>query len=364
MKLWINIALSLAVLFACVWMVWPRGEEATQLEAAFSQLDLVALLPYLGGYLALLATTHFCRAWRWKHLLAPIGVYLPPKRLLAISTIGFMAILALPFRLGELVRPALIRRRGEVSASAALGTIAVERIIDGLLVSLLVFSAFYAIRSPASPDWMMPTAYAALGVFAAAMLFLGFALKWPRGTVRAATTLSGLRLISMPIATKIEGKLHSMISGFFVFRDPRRLIIFIAWSVIYWGANGLGLWVLARGFGLELSWIGAFATMGLVAVGITLPNSPGLIGQFQWFTVLGLSLYLPEKVAGSTGLAFAIVLYAIQVLWYLGMGRLAMASRDVSFAEVWASRKIAADDDSTTASAPAATNPAALKEAS
>lgn len=361
MKMWINIALSLAVLGACLWLVWPRGEEARQLEAAFAQLDFVAMLPYLGGYLVLLATTHFCRAWRWKHLLAPIGVDLGGKRLLAISSIGFMAILALPFRLGELVRPALIRKRGEVSASAALGTVAVERIIDGLFVSLLVFAAFFAIRSPSSPEWMMPTAYAALGVFASASVFLGFALKWPNGAVRAATTLSGLRFISPRIAGKIEEKLLSMISGFFVFRTPRRLLLFVAWSVIYWGANGVGLWVLARGFGLELSVVGAFATMGLVAVGITLPNSPGLIGQYQWFTVLGLSLYLPEDVAGSTGLAFAIVYYAIQVLWYLGIGRLAMASRDVSFAEVWASRRIGDDDVDTDAETPA-TEP--IKEAS
>ena len=32
--------------------------------------------------------------------------------LLAISSVGFMAILALPARLGELVRPGLLRKRG------------------------------------------------------------------------------------------------------------------------------------------------------------------------------------------------------------------------------------------------------------
>ena len=37
----------------------------------------------------------------------------------------------------EFVRPALLRKRGHISGSAVLGTVAVERIVDGLMVSLL-----------------------------------------------------------------------------------------------------------------------------------------------------------------------------------------------------------------------------------
>ena len=67
-----------------------------------------------------------------------------------------------------------------MSASAALGTVAVERIIDGLLVSVFVFGALLARRGPDAPGWMMPTALAALGVFAPRPLFLLFALRLAR----------------------------------------------------------------------------------------------------------------------------------------------------------------------------------------
>src|SRR5205823_12500303 len=100
---------------------------------------------YLAAYLALLVILHLCRALRWNYLLAPLGVRIPPGPLLAISSVGFMAILALPARLGEFVRPGLLRKHG-VSASSALGTVAVERIVDGLLISLFVFVAFFSLR--------------------------------------------------------------------------------------------------------------------------------------------------------------------------------------------------------------------------
>ena len=346
MKLAVNVALSLVMLVVCVWAIWPDDPGA--LADAFRKLSWSSFWPYLAGYLALLAVTHFCRAWRWNNLLAPIGVRLSPARLLAISSVGFMAILALPARLGEFVRPALIRQKGKVSAAAALGTVAVERIVDGLLVSIFVFAALFARRGPDAPDWMMPTAYAALAVFTAATIFLVFALRWPDRTVKAAVAMTLARRFSPALASKLEEKLHSMIRGFFVLKDVRNLIVFLVWSLAYWIANGFSLWVLARGFGLDLPVLAAFATMGLVAVGITLPNSPGLTGQYQYFTSLGLGLYLAPSVVDASGMAFAHALWGIQVVWYLGMGALALATRHVSFAEVVESRHVLEDPENAT----------------
>jgi hypothetical protein len=333
MKLAVNLFLSLAMLVACLWLVWPNAAQAHELEAAFRGLELATFGPYLATYLLLLALTHFCRAWRWQNLLRPIGVELGGPRLLAISSVGFMAILALPARLGEFVRPALIRRKGEVSATAALGTVAVERIVDGLMVSLFVFGALFALRGPDAPGWMMPTAYTALAVFAAALVFLVFAVRWPEATTELALTLSLLRSVAPALADKIKHRLLQMMSGFLVLGDKRNLAVFVLWSVLYWAANGLSVWILALGFDLDLSLLGAFATMGLVAVGITLPNSPGLVGQYQAFTKLGLSLYLPAAVVDGRGLAYAIVLHGLQVIWYLGVGAIALATPYVSFAE-------------------------------
>ncbi len=337
------------MLALCLWLVWPGAADQVELEAAFGRIDLGKMGGFLAAYVGLLAVTHFCRAWRWNNLLQPIGVKLAPVPLLAISSVGFMAILALPARLGEFVRPALIRKRGEISATAALGTVAVERIVDGLLVSVFVFGALFALRGPDAPGWMMPTAYAALGVFTAAMVFLLSALRWPKKTVSLAVSMTLTRRIWPRFAAVLSEKLASLIRGFTVLEDRRNLVVFVLWSLVYWGANGLSVWVLARGFHatgfeMELSVLGAFATMGLVAVGITLPNSPGLVGQYQYFTMLALGLYVPAALVEGEGLVFAIVLHGMQVIWYLAVGALALASRHVSFAEVVASRKLTDHD--------------------
>lgn len=344
MKLALNLALSFGMLALCVYFIWPDGPTRDQIGIAWSHLHLVELAPYLAIYVGLLVVVQLCRALRWNHLLAPLGAHVPWGPLLAISSVGFMAILALPARLGELVRPGLLRKRG-ISGTAALGTVAVERIVDGLLVSVFVFGACFALRGPNAPGWMMVTAWLALGVFSAALIFLIFAMRRPQATVTFCLKLSLLPRFAPRIAAVIETKLLEMIRGLDVLRDRRNMLAFLAWSVAYWGANGAGVWVLARGFHLDLSLVGAYAVMGLVAVGIALPNAPGLLGQFQALTLLGLTLYLGPG-ANTEGSAiypmtftFANVHYVLQVGWYITCGIVGLATPWVSFHDLWTSRQ-------------------------
>jgi glycosyltransferase 2 family protein len=95
-------------------------------------------------------------------------------------------------------------------------------------------------------------------------------------------------------------------------------------SIIYWASNGLGMWILAREMQLPISLGAAFAIMAFTGVILTLPNSPGLVGQFHAAIKLGLSAYLPVALVNSNGMAYAIVLHGIQTLWYIGAGLLSL----------------------------------------
>jgi uncharacterized protein (TIRG00374 family) len=349
MKLAINLVLSLGMLAVCVYFVWPSPSNQHLLAEAVRAMRWADFAPYLAAYLGLMAVVHFCRTWRWNNLLAPLGVRLGFGRLFAISSVGFLAILALPARLGEFVRPSLIRQKGEISASAALGTVAVERVVDGLMVSLFVFFALFSLQGPDSPGWMMPTAYAALGVFAAALVFLVFAMRKPEATVDFCLKMSLMTRFAPRAAAVIREKLLEMIRGLAVLRDVKNMAAFVGWSLLYWVANGLTVLVMARAFGLPLTPIGAYASMGVVAVGIMLPNAPALAGQFQYFTLLGLSLYLGKEVLQDdpphplyiSAMLMATVHYLLQVAWYVAAGVMGLASKHVSWSDVVRSRKIA-----------------------
>ena len=322
MKFFVKILLSLTVGAVCIWLAL-RKIDLRQTEAVLLTMPLSVLLLYALS----IAPVHLFRAWRWKYLLRPIGVQLSFGRLMIISTVGFMAILALPFRLGEFARPYYVVRQGQSRMSEVLGTVAVERIVDGLVIAILLFVTYlFSFAQGAHPygPVLAVSAWLALLGFLALTAFLGFALRWPDTTISIALTVTLLRWLSPRLAAKAADKLRALIQGFRALHRPRDMLPFLAQTALYWAANGLGMWLLARLMSLPIPLSGAFAAMAFTGVLITLPNAPGLVGQFHAGIVLALAAYVPESILTSVGGAYAVALHGIQFVWYVALGFLAL----------------------------------------
>ena len=76
------------------------------------------------------------RTLRWRMLLRPLGDVPVLSARWSATVIGFGAGAVLPFRLGELVRPALVARKTGMKMSAALSSVVLERLFDMLIVLL------------------------------------------------------------------------------------------------------------------------------------------------------------------------------------------------------------------------------------
>jgi uncharacterized protein (TIRG00374 family) len=283
-------------------------------------------LSAVGVYLVTLAITHLFRAWRWQYLLRPLGVTLPLPRLLAISSVGFMAIIALPVRLGEFVRPYFLARDRHLRMSTALGTVAVERIVDGLLISIVYFVAYLVSAGDLFTYQLRVGAWISLLGFVGLTTFLILAQIWTDATIAFALRVSLLHWLAPHKAQVIGDKVRALISGFQVMRDPRNLAAFLLQSIVYWGVNGLGMWLLAQQMGVPISLGAAYTIMAFTGVVLTLPNAPGQLGQFHLAIKMSLLAYLPASTVAAQGIAYAIVLHAAQTLWYVTTGALSMVA--------------------------------------
>ncbi len=322
MKLFAKILLSLSVGVACVALALSKI-DLRKTEAVLRATPLWVLLFYALS----ITPVHLFRAWRWKYLLRPIGVKLSFGRLMVISTVGFMAILALPFRLGEFVRPYYVVRQGQSRMSEVLGTVAVERIVDGLIIAIMLFVTYlYSLArgGHAYGPVLAFSAWLALFGFLGLTAFLACALRWPDATIRLALGLTFMRRLSPRLADKLADKLRALIQGFRALRNPRDMLPFLLQTALYWGCNGLGMWLLARLMHLPIPLSGAFAAMAFTGVLITLPNAPGLVGQFHAGVILALAAYLPESLVASSGGAYAIAVHGIQFVWYVVLGLAAL----------------------------------------
>jgi uncharacterized protein (TIRG00374 family) len=318
----VRLALSLGIGALFLWYLKRSGLDLTPSAADFVHVKWWTVV----AYFALYAVVHYFRAVRWAHLLKPIA-HVPTRRLIAISFVGFLAIMLLPLRMGEVVRPVLIREKGKISGSAALGTIAAERVLDGLYVALLLALSLSLV--PRLPlDGVMLGSFAVANVprlgyllvlvFAGALVTLAMFL-WQR-SLAVKLTRAIIGLVSKGLADKLEKKVSDLADGLRAVPDPKLMVPFTVETLLYWGANALTMWLLGWGCGLPMTVGHAFSVMGVLAMGILLPSAPGLFGAFQLSVFAALLMYFPREVVDQQGTAYVFLMYVCQLLFHLIAG--------------------------------------------
>lgn len=324
-----KIVLSLVLAGGFAWMLHRGGLPLVPPREAFARLSWWAIPAFV---LVFVIATLF-RTHRWVHLLRPIGD-LSLRRVLAVGFVGIGAIMLAPLRMGELVRPYFIAQRGRVSFTQAIGTIGAERVVDGLVLSLLLFYGLLTSR-PLSPlpdhlgNLPLPvaavpaSAWAALVVFGSAFAAMAVFSLWRRQAHRVAHALIGL--VSVRVATVVTDKIEKLADGLHFLRDPGSGVPFVVETLLYWAANAGGMWLLLRGAGFDATLSQALVTMGVLGVGILLPAGPGFFGAYQLANYCALAMFFPEGEVLSSGSAYVFLLYVGQLVVTLVFSTIGLA---------------------------------------
>ncbi len=266
--------------------------------------------------LASLATVYI-RAQRWCVLLRPVG-RVPLYPALSATAIGFGASSVLPFRAGELVRPALLGRQPGVGMSAALSSVVLERLFD----MLLVIGCFLAVAlvNPEVPPDMRRGAFALAAL--AALGFLGLALAQRYRTSTEAVVGRLLGLLPRPVGRRLVPLVASFMNGLGGLADLPTVLLVLAYSAYLWGV-------------ITLTFLFSFLALGiqvpLVAAAVFLPQAPGFVGTWQAGCVLALRLFdVPHEVA----VGFSLLTWVIQMAVNIATGGIFLAREDLPLARL------------------------------
>jgi hypothetical protein len=280
-------------------------------------------------YLAMVVAMSYFRAVRWRYLLRSFAV-VPTRRVLAVSWIGFAAILLMPFRIGEIVRPYMLREKGKVSMSSATGTVMAERVVDGLFLSIVLALALVFVPTihplpekvvglPISVHQVRASGFVMLGVFTTAFVTIAvfyFFRAWAH-----KMTLAVFGLVSKRLAEKLAGIAEKLAAGLHFLGRGRDAGGFLWETTLYWGLNAGSMWVLAWGCGVvhadgsAITFGEACALMGMLGCTILIPGPPGLLGVFQAGIYAGMTMYFPTHVVTGAGSAYVFLMYVIQLFW-------------------------------------------------
>ncbi len=311
--LWAGIAISVVLL-----LFFVRQLETGELKTLLAEASYVYLIPAVALYFVGV----YFRAYRWQYLLAPLRRF-PVRRLYPVVIVGYTANNLLPMRLGELVRSYLLARQENFSTSSALGSVAVERVFDGLaLVAIIAVTAPWLLLmgqfrdgSGVSQTTAILLAIAVGAVFGGFLVFFTLLAVWP---AFAAFVERIIGLFPARLRAPALRFFRSFVSALGILSSPRKHLTLVLLSLPVWLGEGSVYFLVSYSFDIgshfdsTLAYVLAIALLTAtsnLATGV--PSAVGGIGPFE---VVAQQTLIALGVGATVAGAYSVFVHLV-ALW-------------------------------------------------
>jgi uncharacterized protein (TIRG00374 family) len=315
----VHLVSGITISLLCLYLAC-RGVDLRAALSTFSTLHFL----YLAPVTIVLLAAFVVRALRWRYLLLSVKV-LPVHSLFASTMVGFMANNILPFRAGELVRAYSLARSEQVSVTSAVATLIVERLLDGLVISMFMVVLLFSFPLP---DWLVK-----INDFL--LILYGGALVAGGGAVWLGRRTNGIDFLSTYVPVwgreRFRQIAENFTAGLQSFHNGKQILWISILSLSHWLLIGGYYYLLFQACDLQLSFSAALVVLVVITLGIMLPTAPGFVGTFQYFTVFALSLFSIPK---DEALGFSFVAHAAQFIPVTLVGLIYVMRQSFTFSEL------------------------------
>jgi glycosyltransferase 2 family protein len=262
------------------------------------------------------------QAIRWKLLLTPFGKVRLTRSIRAVFA-GLFANLVFPLRPGEFLRSYLISTSDGITLGRVLGSVGVERLIDLVIAtaSLGMVSLFLPERSGAQLPHSFKRAADILGILTLGLVtilvVLIFYLEFRLGKNQELPT--GRH--------HLPGKMMQALTALHAMGTAPSFYPAVLVSIAMPACQVVALWALMRSYPLGLSFMESVVVLLVINLGVSLPNAPANVGSYQFFCVLGVSIFGIEK---STATGFSIFAWFLLTLPFIFLGFAALLRSGMS----------------------------------
>jgi uncharacterized protein (TIRG00374 family) len=267
----------------------------------------------------------FSQGYRWHLLLKSTGP-IPARRTTQAFFSAFFINDILPLRMGELARAHIVSVWMSEDIVAIIPSMALERLFEGVWLAIGI--GLTAIFVPLPRDLDRAADIFGMVVLALVGLLLFITMRKKKcleGSEPAGCSVRADRLRRLKsLWTRLEGGICSI--GF-----SRHFYKAFFVTFFYFVSQAFSFWFITKACGLHFSfWVGA-AILFIVLFGTALPNVPANLGTYQFFCVVGLTLFGVGKTAAA---GFSLVAFVLLTVPALAIGSVALARSGLTLASI------------------------------
>ena len=270
-----------------------RGLAWQEVGESFGRANY-ATLPL---FMVLLFLFFWLKCIRWRLILQPVRK-LQTRELTPALMIGFMGNNLLPAHLGELVRVFVLGHQLSLSKTAVFSSVLLERILDAVVILMLLVSSLILVED--LPAWIQTgSLWMGTGVIVTILLLTAYCLRteWFIQKIRRWGSLLphsfGHRLVEL-ILSGTQG-LNSL-------KNSRLALGIAVTSLSQWLLMGAMVYLSMSSFGIRVNPLASLVTVGVVAIGVSVPSTPGFFGVVQlcfWISLQGFGVEKADAFASS-----------------------------------------------------------------
>jgi hypothetical protein len=210
-----------------------------------------------------------------------------------------------------------------VPLGTSAGVVGAERIVDGFVLSSMLLVALLSVDqlSPLPdhigqlpiPAAVIPgLAWAGVIVFGCLSLGMVAFYLWQGPLARLIELVLGR--VSSRLASRVAVVASSLAGGLGFLRDRSSALLFGVLTLVYWSLSAAGMGFLLWASGVDSPTFGhAMVILGVMGLGLVVPNAPGFFGTFQISAYSAMVLFYPLDEVTRAGSAFVFALYVIQI---------------------------------------------------
>lgn len=301
-----------------------------EIKHAFREANYWWLIP---SQIALWASL-FARAYRFK-VIAQKKIDLGFWPAFSAIMIGYFGNGVLPARLGEVLKANVINKRTQSSFSISIGLVFLERILD-LFFMLVIFIMFFLITLIKNDlDLMSAELQRTLlfGSVLATIPFLIFFIILLKEDLFSRFFRKAIFFLKDSTKERLESILKRFLEASHSIKSFGFLLKIIGISFLVWVPIIFNSYYVFFCFDelKSLPFRAAMLTVILIAIGITLPSSPGYIGPYHAAAKYALKVY--SRNLASIG-SYAILLHITQMLPMVLVGFLLFNKENIQLKEV------------------------------
>ncbi len=259
----------------------------------------------------------------------------PLKELIPLCLTGAALNIFLPVRAGDIFRAYYVGSKYDVDKIKILGAVILERIFDGVIIVFILFLGIFLFnRNELALNLLLAASILFTGGFFAAFVIFRF------NKTDVICDFLNKKVQSLPnVVSKVLSHIikfinnisNSFISGFEVFKYPRKLLFVILSVLGIWIFECLCYYITILGFHLEVNWSVILFIISFIALASMIPSTSIFIGPYQVAVICAFAIY---DISKETAIAVSLVEQAIVTLTVSITGAIFLIKNNISYKEI------------------------------